>query len=110
MFGLDSLLVAAVIYGSGFFTRYFTEPEKVCKDLIYEIPEDLMKPYEPTMCTRGTDKLGIKRECYVNEDPVYMLLPRYRKGLDSFIIKLQLNLFECNNLLVEYRKEKYIER
>lgn len=105
---IEGLLLAFLFYTGGYTTRYFTEPEKVCKTIKYQLPENIKKPVTLPMCKRGTDSNGIEHRCYVKEDPVYELLPSARSRLDGYIIELQMNTFKCYDMIEEYNNDKYI--
>lgn len=106
---ISFLLAMALSYGGGYAHRYLTEPEVICRTVKYKVPEKFKTPLEPTGCKRGVNPVtGMNEECYVNEDPVYEFTKDQRIKLHNDIGELQGNLFECEQLTKEQRKNPKI--
>lgn len=105
---ISFIIALSLAYGGGYLHRYITEPEYTCQTVDYEVPAHLKRSVEVSMCKRGLDSTGIQRECYVNESPVYELLPRDRSKVEDYIIELQLNLFKCQELTEKVSSEPLV--
>lgn len=108
MIGLDNLIVAFILYASGYGTRWYTEPVKECKTIEFELSESVRYQFDAAYCKRGVDASGVEHKCYISAPVVYEFLPSQLAKLDAGIIDLQLNLFECYDLKEKYNKDKFI--
>ena len=61
---LETLLVIVLSFSGGYGTRYFTEPEKICKTIKIEVPDKLLTTHITKDCKEGVDKItGIDQSC-----------------------------------------------
>ena len=106
---VEAFLLFSLGNGIGYVYRWWTEPEVICRTIEYNVPEHLKTPLNPIICKRGVDpNTGIKKECYVNEDPVYEMTKENRLKFHLDISDLQGNLFECEQLTKEQKENPKI--
>lgn len=106
---IEILLILFLSFGSGYGTRYFTEPEVICKNIEYEIPKDLQSQLEFGYCKAGIDpSTGIDHQCYITVPTTYVFTDENYDRVGEFTNRLQLNLFQCKDLIDSYNKDKSI--
>ena len=102
---IEGILVSALMYGGGYLHRYFNEPK--CREIVYEIPDNLKQPITNNFCKRGINPLtGIQETCYVGSETIYERTLESEIRLRGNIIDLQLNLYHCEDVILRYNKNK----
>lgn len=103
---LDILLISAIMFGSGYVTRYMNEPVKICKEIVPDVPQTLTSSKEFTRCFEGyTD--GILDECKI---PLPRLIMPEDEGIEFIERSKQRRIYlkDTVDLVEEYNKNKYI--
>ena len=107
---IEALFIIILTFTSGYGTRYFTEPEKICKEIIYEADTRLYKDdlTLPAICAEGIDKDNREIECYVDSRLKYSILPQNWQQIESIIIESGTALKGCIEAKDKYNKDKFI--
>lgn len=105
---LEVLLISSLVFGGGYFTRLFTEPEIVCKEIVFEVPIEVRAKKEASICFEGYEANNLK-ECMVGYPR--MVMPEGDGiNLIETCKKRGVYLDRAGDLIVEYNNNKSIER
>ena len=108
--GIIELIVVIILsYSGGYGHRYLTEPVKTCKTIKFDLPDKYLHKLEFPYCKEGIDPLtGIDEQCFVSEPYTWVFTEKGYSKVEDFSNGLQLKLFECNDLIKKYNKDKFI--
>ncbi len=107
---IELLLVLSLMFGSGYGTRYMTEPVKVCKEIIVEVPELYLESENFHVCKEGIDPITGKDETCMISTPRFVLTLDDHEEYATYIQGQREWLRGCTIAVDDYNDDKFILR
>lgn len=105
---LETLLVIVLSFTGGFGTRYFTEPVKECKTIKIDMPDKLLNAHITKDCKEGIDPITQIDQSCMMKTPRWVIKDHEYKELSKYVKTMRTYLVSCQDIIVEYNKDKFV--